>query len=161
MILRAISSGCVTWQGNREVTVKRIDKGTWALGSNVVGPAVVDYEVYAWDLSVRRHLGIRITLISVRLRILAVGARNTYPATVDIDPPAASASNGESLREDNAQRYGFGRYKATLRRELIDHPVEIADFARGWRHEVPGRICLRRPQKICECARSACRRACT
>lgn len=123
------------WQGNQEVTIKRIDKSTWALG-NVVGPVVVDYEVYAWDLSVRAaHLDQNHAYFNGTSVFLAVKGQEHQPCTVDIDPPAGGIGKqwrvATTLREDTAQRYGFGRYKADNYDELIDHPVEIADFTSG------------------------------
>lgn len=120
------------WQGNQEVAVKRIDKSTWALG-NVVGPVVVDYEVYAWDLSVRAaHLDQNHAYFNGSSVFLAVQQQEHLPCTVDIDPPANGIGKqwkvATTLLEDSAPRHGFGRYKADNYDELIDHPVEMADF---------------------------------
>lgn len=134
------------WQGNQEVAVKRIDKSTWALGS-VVGPVVVDYEVYAWDLSVRAaHLDQHHAYFNGSSVFLAVQGQEHHPCTVDIDPHSGGIGKqwrvATTLREDTAARYGYGRYKADSYDELIDHPVEIADFtlasfdACGVPHEV-------------------------
>lgn len=120
------------WQGNQEVAIKRVDKSTWALG-NVVGPVVIDYEVYAWDLSVRAaHLDQNHAYFNGSSVFLAVQGQEHLACTVDIDAPVGGIGKtwrvATTLREDGAARYAFGRYKADNYDELIDHPVEMADF---------------------------------
>lgn len=120
------------WQGNQDVAVKRIDKSTWALGA-VVGPVVIDYEVYAWDLSVRAaHLDQHHGYFNGTSVFLAVAGQEHLACTVDIDAPSGNVGKtwrvATTLNEDSAARYGFGRYKADNYDELVDHPVEMGEF---------------------------------
>ena len=115
------------------VTLTKLDKHTWR-AAPAAGPLTVHYEVYAWDLSVRAaHLDQTHGFFngtSVFLRVL--GQENT-PHQVDIQRPADAAARSwrvaTALPEQGARRYGFGTYIAADYDELIDHPVEMGDFA--------------------------------
>ncbi len=115
------------------VSLTKLDKHAWR-AAPTAGPLTVHYEVYAWDLSVRAaHLDQTHGFFngtSVFLRVL--GQENT-PHQVDIqrpqDPAARTWRVATSLPEQGAKRYGFGTYVATDYDELIDHPVELGDFA--------------------------------
>jgi predicted metalloprotease with PDZ domain len=119
--------------GGKPVTLTKLDKHSWK-AAPVAGPLTVWYEVYAWDLSVRAaHLDQTHGFFngtSVYLRVL--GQEET-PHQVDIqrpaDPAARSWRVATSLPELGARRYGFGTYVAANYDELIDHPVEMGDFA--------------------------------
>jgi predicted metalloprotease with PDZ domain len=115
------------------VALTKLDKHAWR-AAPTAGPLSVHYEVYAWDLSVRAaHLDQTHGFFngtSVYLRVL--GQENT-PHQVDIqrpaDPVARTWRVATSLPELGAKRYGFGTYVAADYDELIDHPVEMGDFA--------------------------------
>ncbi|MCY0915184.1 M61 family metallopeptidase [Massilia antarctica] len=124
--IRAESNG-------KPVALTKLDKHSWQ-AAPVAGPLSVQYEVYAWDLSVRAaHLDQTHGFFngtSVYLRVL--GQEHTTHE-VDIQrPPDAAAKTwrvATSLPELGAKRYGFGTYVAGDYDELIDHPVEMGDFA--------------------------------
>ncbi|MFB9245946.1 M61 family metallopeptidase [Massilia antarctica] len=124
--IRAESNG-------KPVALTKLDKHSWQ-AAPVAGPLSVQYEVYAWDLSVRAaHLDQTHGFFngtSVYLRVL--GQEQTAHE-VDIQrPPDAAAKTwrvATSLPELGAKRYGFGTYVAGDYDELIDHPVEMGDFA--------------------------------
>jgi predicted metalloprotease with PDZ domain len=124
--IRAESNG-------KPVALTKLDKHSWQ-AAPVTGALTVQYEVYAWDLSVRAaHLDQTHGFFngtSVYLRVL--GQEQT-PHEVDIQrPPDAAAKTwrvATSLPELGAKRYGFGTYLAGDYDELIDHPVEMGDFA--------------------------------
>ena len=115
------------------VALTKLDKHAWR-AAPTAGPLTVHYEVYAWDLSVRAaHLDQTHGFFngtSVYLRVL--GQENT-PHQVDIQRPADPAARtwrvATALPELGAKRYGFGTYLAADYDELIDHPVELGDFA--------------------------------
>jgi predicted metalloprotease with PDZ domain len=119
--------------GGKPVALAKVDKHTWK-AAPVTGPLMLWYEVYAWDLSVRAaHLDQTHGFFngtSVYLRVL--GQEET-PHQVDIqrplDPAGANWRVATSLRELGAKRYGFGTYVAANYDELIDHPVEMGEFA--------------------------------
>jgi predicted metalloprotease with PDZ domain len=119
--------------GGKPVALAKVDKHTWK-AAPVTGPLMLWYEVYAWDLSVRAaHLDQTHGFFngtSVYLRVL--GQEET-PHQVDIqrplDPAGANWRVATSLPELGAKRYGFGTYVAANYDELIDHPVEMGEFA--------------------------------
>jgi len=121
--------------GGAPVALEKLDKHAWQAAPSD-GPLSLHYEVYAWDLSVRAaHLDQTHGFFngtSVFLRVL--GQEHT-PHQVDIqrpaDPAAKSWRVATSLPELGARRYGFGTYIAFDYDDLIDHPVEMADFALG------------------------------
>jgi predicted metalloprotease with PDZ domain len=124
--IRAESNGA-------EVGLTKLDKHTWQ-AAPCAGPLTLWYEVYAWDLSVRAaHLDQTHGFFngtSVYLRALG---QEEVPHQVDIqrpaDPAAANWRVATALPELGARRYGFGTYIAANYDELIDHPVEMGDFA--------------------------------
>ncbi|HEV7814089.1 MAG TPA: peptidase M61, partial [Janthinobacterium sp.] len=136
----------------REVPLAKLDKHTWQ-AAPCGGALTLEYEVYAWDLSVRAaHLDQTRAFFngtSVYLRVLG---QEEAPHQVDIRRPADAACKGwrvaTALPELGARRYGFGTYLAASYDELIDHPVELGDFelasfkAHGVAHDivVSGRV---------------------
>jgi predicted metalloprotease with PDZ domain len=124
--IRAESNG-------KPVALAKLDKHTWKAEA-VSGPLMVWYEIYAWDLSVRAaHLDQTHGFFNGTSMYLRVLGQEETPHQVDIQPPAdpagASWRVATSLRELGAKRYGFGTYIAANYDELIDHPVEMGDFA--------------------------------
>ena len=124
--IRAESNG-------KPVALTKVDKHSWR-AAPVAAALTVTYEVYAWDMSVRAaHLDQTHGFFngtSVCLRV--VGQEDTAHA-IDIqrplDPAAKTWRVATSLPELGAKRYGFGTYIASNYDELIDHPVEMGDFA--------------------------------
>ena len=124
-----IRAECDGWP----VALTKLDKHTWQ-AAPVQGALTVQYDVYAWDLSVRAaHLDQTHGFFngtSVYLRVLG---QEELPHVADIQRPAdAAAANwrvATALPELKARRYGFGTYVAANYDELIDHPVELGEFA--------------------------------
>ena len=119
--------------GADEIALTKIDKSTWQLAP-ARGPVTLTYTVYAWDLSVRAaHLDQTHAYFNGTSVFLEVVGQSDGPCTVDIEAPsipeAARWRVATSLPEWGAARYGFGRYRAADYDELIDHPVEIANFS--------------------------------
>jgi predicted metalloprotease with PDZ domain len=117
------------------VELVKLDKHTWR-AAPVAGPLTLHYEVYAWDLSVRAaHLDQSHGFFNGTSVFLRVLGQDAMPHQVDIqrpgDPLASSWRVATSLPELGARRYGFGTYVAADYDELIDHPVEMGDFALG------------------------------
>jgi predicted metalloprotease with PDZ domain len=115
------------------VALAKLDKHSWQ-AAPVAGPLSLHYEVYAWDLSVRAaHLDQTHGFFNGTSVFLRVVGQDAGAHQVDIQRPAdAVASNwrvATSLPELGAKRYGFGTYVAGDYDELIDHPVEMGDFA--------------------------------
>jgi len=117
------------------VRLAKLDKHTWQ-AAPVAGPLTVHYEVYAWDLSVRAaHLDQTHGFFNGTSVFLRVAGHEGLPHQVDIQRPADPAARNwrvaTSLPEAGAKRYGFGTYAADDYDDLIDHPVEMGDFALG------------------------------
>ncbi|MFC5550039.1 M61 family metallopeptidase [Massilia aerilata] len=118
---------------DQAVELVKLDKHTWR-AAPVAGPLTLHYEVYAWDLSVRAaHLDQTHGFFNGTSVFLRVQGQDAGPQQVDIqrpgDPAAADWRVATSLPELGAKRYGFGTYIAADYDELIDHPVEMGDFA--------------------------------
>lgn len=120
-----------TAQGH--VTLHKQDKSTWQLPP-LHEAVTVTCMIYAWDLSVRAaHLDQTHAYFNGSSVFLEVVGQSDQPCTLDIETPALPEARhwrvATSLPEHGAPRYGFGRYRAENYAELIDHPVEIADFS--------------------------------
>jgi predicted metalloprotease with PDZ domain len=121
--------------GGAAVRLAKLDKHSWQ-AAPVSGPLTVHYEVYAWDLSVRAaHLDQTHGFFNGTSVFLRVVGQEARPHLVDIQRPGDAGTRSwrvaTSLPEAGAKRYGFGTYAAADYDELIDHPVEMGDFALG------------------------------
>jgi predicted metalloprotease with PDZ domain len=119
--------------GGQPVELVKLDKHSWR-AAPVAGPLSLHYEVYAWDLSVRAaHLDQTHGFFNGTSVFLRVLGQEAAPHQVDIqrpgDPAASDWRVATSLPELGAKRYGFGTYIAFDYDELIDHPVEMGEFA--------------------------------
>lgn len=139
--IRAESNG-------KAVALTKLDKHTWR-AAPVSGSLTVQYEVYAWDLSVRAaHLDQTHGFFNGTSVFLRVLGQEDLPHVVDIQRPldaaAATWRVATAMPELGAKRYGFGTYVASNYDELIDHPVEMGDFALGTfkAHGVPHDIVI-------------------
>ena len=112
--------------GGRPIDLRKTDKQTW-LAAACEGPLTLEYEVYAWDLSVRgAHLDQTHGYFNGACVFLAVVGQEDAPCRVELSPPRDLDWHvATSLPEDGAARYGFGRYGAANYDDLIDHPVEM------------------------------------
>ncbi|MEN9865890.1 MAG: hypothetical protein RL748_1480 [Pseudomonadota bacterium] len=152
----------------KPVALTKRDKHSWQ-AAPCQGSLTLDYEVYAWDLSVRAaHLDQTHGFFNGTSVFLRVLGQEQATHVVHIERPNGDTKNwriATSLPELDAKRYGFGSYIASDYDELIDHPVEMGEFelatfkAQGVPHDVvftgrvPGldlaRICIDL-KKICE-----------
>jgi predicted metalloprotease with PDZ domain len=124
--IRAESNGAA-------VALTKLDKHTWQAAPGA-GPLTLHYEIYAWDLSVRAaHLDQTHGFFNGTSVFLRVLGQEEGAHEVDIqrpsDPVAKTWRVATSMKELGAKRYGFGTYVAANYDELIDHPVEMGDFA--------------------------------
>ena len=119
--------------GGKKVALRKLDKHTWR-AAPCTGPLTLSYQVYAWDLSVRTaHLDQTHAFFNGTSVFLRVEGQEQSQHIVDIRRPDGDAYKrwrvATSLPELKAKRYGFGTYVAGDYDELIDHPVELGDFA--------------------------------
>ncbi|MDH5302414.1 MAG: PDZ domain-containing protein [Gammaproteobacteria bacterium] len=130
----------------RALAVKKIDKQTWQV-EPCAGELQLEYEVYAWDLSVRAaHLDQTHGYFNGTSVFVRVHGKEHEPCQVELLRPQgelyASWKVSTALRCDGATLHGFGTYQASDYDELIDHPVEMGNFtllqfdACGVPHEV-------------------------
>ncbi|RZT06314.1 Predicted metalloprotease, contains C-terminal PDZ domain [Duganella sp. CF402] len=118
------------------VELTKLDKHSWQAAplADRRAPLTVHYEIYAWDLSVRAaHLDQTHGFFNGTSVFLRVLGQEEQPHVVDIQRPQDEAAQdwrvATSLPQLKAKRYGFGTYIASNYDELIDHPVELGDFA--------------------------------
>lgn len=117
----------------KKIPLKKRDKHSWQAAPSD-GPLVLQYDVYAWDLSVRAaHLDQTHGFFNGTSVFLQVRGQENLPHVVDIrrhgDDEYQTWRVATALRALKAKRYGFGTYIAANYDELIDHPVEMGDFA--------------------------------
>jgi predicted metalloprotease with PDZ domain len=115
------------------VPLTKLDKHSWQ-AAPTAGPLTLHYEIYAWDLSVRAaHLDQTHGFFNGTSVFLRVVGQEEGAHEVDIQRPADPATRSwrvaTAMKELGAKRYGFGTYVAANYDELIDHPVEMGDFA--------------------------------
>ncbi len=117
-----------------ELVIEQIDKSNWRVGA-CAGRVVVEYSVYAKDLSVRAaHLDHTHGYYNGTSVFLEVVGQGDGPCEVVIERPApdycAEWKVATSLPRNGAEPYAFGQYAAADYDELIDHPVEMGNFTR-------------------------------
>jgi len=117
-----------------ELKIAQIDKSNWRV-EPCAGRVVVEYSVYAKDLSVRAaHLDHTHGYYNGSSVFLEVVGQGEQPCEVMIERPApdycADWKLATSLPRSSAEPYGFGLYRAGDYDELIDHPVEMGTFTR-------------------------------
>ncbi|MEI2415989.1 PDZ domain-containing protein [Orrella sp. JC864] len=135
--------------GRRAVPLQKIGDHSWR-AAPCAGPLVLEYTVYAWDLSVRgAHLDESHGFFNGTSVFLRVHGQDMLPCLLDLaEPPGiAGWKVYTSLPEARgwpgaARRHGFGLYLAPDYDALIDHPVEmgtpqvIGFTAHGAEHEL-------------------------
>jgi predicted metalloprotease with PDZ domain len=119
----------------KAVPLTKLDKHSWQ-AAPCKDELTVQYEVYAWDLSVRAaHLDQTHAFFNGTSVFLRVLGQEAEAHQLDILRPADAACQtwrvATALPELGARRYGFGTYLAANYDELVDHPVELGDFALG------------------------------
>jgi len=121
--------------GGADVAIRKDAKDAWR-AAPVRGPLTVVADVHAFDLSVRTAYldGTRAYFNGPSVFLCPEG-HESRPCTLEIVAPAneryAHWRVATTLDADGASPYGFGQYRAASYNELIDHPVEIGDFALG------------------------------
>lgn len=152
----------------RKVAVRKLDKHTWQ-AAPCKGALTLHYQVYAWDLSVRTaHLDGTHGFFNGTSVFLAAHGFEQGAHEVEIVRPAGEQFKrwrvATALPELKAKRYGFGSYVAPDYDALIDHPVEMGDFAlatfqaHGVPHDVviTGRVPNLDMARLCDDLRKIC-----
>ncbi len=116
----------------RPVAVQKTGNHAW-LCEPCSGPLVVEYCIYAWDLSVRgAHVDDSHAFLNGTSVFLAVEGQTQEPCHVEFCPPphtdewkVYTSLPEAGLHPLAAKRHGFGMYIAPDYDALIDHPVEM------------------------------------
>lgn len=125
-------------QARRRVPLNKVDKHSWVTGPlDPSEPLLIATLVYAWDLSVRcAHLDRSHGFFNGTQLFLSVLGREHHAHRVEICRPSGEAYRGWKLAttlpaesEAGVDASGFGTRVAAGYDELIDHPVEMGDFA--------------------------------
>lgn len=119
--------------GRRELPIVKLDKNTWVV-EPCAGPLTIEYEVYAFDLSVRgAYLDTTRGFFNGTCVFLRVHGAEQSRHQVEIHAPRGARYRNwrlaTAMRRDGAKAYGFGKYVADDYDELIDHPVEMGEFS--------------------------------
>lgn len=119
--------------GRRPAALEKIDKNTW-VAEPVEGPLTIQYEVYAFDSSVRgAYLDTRRGFFNGPCLFLKVHGREDQPHEVQLLPPRGARYGrwrvATAMRATDADRRRYGVYRAADYQELIDHPVEMGEFS--------------------------------
>ena len=128
------------------IAIVKEGKDVWRTAP-LQGAVTVIAHVYAFDLSVRTaYVDATRAYFNGPSVFLCPEDREGAPCVVEILPPPGGAFAhwrvATTLAADGAPPHGFGRYRAGNYDELIDHPVEMSDFALaafaagGVRHEI-------------------------
>jgi predicted metalloprotease with PDZ domain len=117
----------------RPVAIEKLDKHAWR-AEGVAGALTVTCEVYANDLSVRgAHLDTSHAFFNGACVFLQPRGREGSPCELDIVRPRGARYRSwrvaTSMTRSGAKPHGFGAYSASDYDELIDHPVEMGEFA--------------------------------
>jgi predicted metalloprotease with PDZ domain len=128
------------------VNIRKEAKDVWC-ADPAHGSLTVIAHVYAFDLSVRTaYVDTTRAYFNGPAVFLCPEGREASACLLDIVAPAGNAYAhwrvATTLDTGGASPHGFGRYRALTYDELIDHPVEMGDFALaacsagGVRHEI-------------------------
>jgi predicted metalloprotease with PDZ domain len=117
------------------VAIEKRAKDLWR-AAPVAGPLTVVADVYAFDLSVRSaYLDAARGYFNGPSVFLCPEGRAGAPCEVEIVAPEGAAYAAwrvaTTLPRAGAAPWDFGAYRAANYDELIDHPVEMADFSRA------------------------------
>jgi predicted metalloprotease with PDZ domain len=116
-------------QGRRPVPISPLDKASWQVACTGQGDLVLDWDIYAFDTSVRAaFLSPQRGFFNGTSVFPAVVGREALPQRVTLLPvPDASWRVTTSLpaTRRGTDPQGFGDYVAASYDELIDHPVEM------------------------------------
>ncbi|TAK98731.1 MAG: M61 family peptidase [Aquabacterium sp.] len=153
-------------QGTRDVTVTQLDKATWEVATSGTATLTVQYEVYAFDTSVRAAFldASRGFFNGTSVFLKAHGFEDQAHAVKITSLPkgwqVATALPAAKVNEQGVRDYLAPDYDA-----LVDHPVEMGTFwrgeftVRGVRHEfvvagatadLDGQKLLGDTRRICE-----------
>ncbi|MGQ0596576.1 M61 family metallopeptidase [Aquabacterium sp.] len=153
-------------QGTRAIRVTPLDKSTWELDTQGSAALTVQYEVYAFDTSVRAaFLDAQRGFFNGTSVFLKAHGFEDQPQAVKITGLPKGWQVATALPAVKVDAKGLGDYLAPDYDALVDHPVEMGSFwrgeftVRGVRHEfvvsgatadLDGQRLLDDTRRICE-----------
>lgn len=117
----------------QKVNFQQLDKSSWQF-EPCKGDLKITYQVYAWDLSVRgAHLDQTHGFFNGTSMFLAAKGQEETIHQVEIVKPQGDSFDNWRVATgltpvNGTEEFGFGYYQAENYDELIDCPVELADF---------------------------------
>ena len=136
-MIRDFAKNVVTFQAfshsGKPLSYKKIDKQTWQIEPHT-GPIRVQYQVYAFDLSVRSaYLCDDYAFFNGTSVFLRVDKQEQMPCQVQLFHPAFDCADTWKVATTlpqvaTSQQHHFGDYVAASYAELIEHPVLYADY---------------------------------
>lgn len=117
-------------QGSASLSVNKMDKNTWRVKGNKGGEIRIDYEVYAFELSVRTSfLDLTHGFVSGASVFMYVDQNKDLTGQVDILPHPSFSKITTALREKAEGVSSDGRKQFTYKNydELVDCPIEIGN----------------------------------
>ena len=117
------------YSNKQPIHLNKIDKSTWQVDA-VEAELSLEYEVYAWDLSVRSaHYDMTHAFFNGTSLFLMPHGLENETCTVKIEKPTdtkySSWKTTTTLKSIDIDSFGFGTYQANNYDDLVDHPVEI------------------------------------
>jgi len=119
--------------GRRPVPIAKLDKNTW-VAEPCPGPLTIEYEVYAFDLSVRgAYLDTERGFFNGTCVFMRMHGAEHMRQEVEVLAPRGKRYTdwrvATAMTRTGAKPWGFGRYAAQDYDELIDHPFEMGVFS--------------------------------
>ena len=122
-------------RNGQPVPITKLDKHRWQVESGA-GALRVDYEVYAYDLSVRgAYLDTTRAFFNGTSLLLCALGRQRVPCILTLERPDGADFEhwrvATAMQPAQVDAVGFGTYRAADYEELIDHPFELGALALG------------------------------
>ncbi|MBK1682529.1 M61 family metallopeptidase [Rhodoferax fermentans] len=121
-------------QGKKAVAITQLDKNSWQIDCQAGKPLSLNYQVYAFDNSVRTAwLDAQRGFFNGTSLCLRVHGQEDQPQqlTLSKDGLPADWQVATALRPEKTTPKGFGSYLAENYDELVDSPVELGAFWSG------------------------------
>jgi len=114
------------------LNIESLEKSTWKV-EKTVDAILIEYQVYAWDLSVRgAHFDQTHAFFNGTSVFMEVIGKEHLPCAVLIEPSNFTEDENwriaTTLPIQQINSDGFGQYQAKNYRDLIEYPVEMGRF---------------------------------